>query len=143
MLRIYKVKPKVMVKARYWISIIWAIVILILCGMPPKDVEAIKFVDIPYLDKIAHFALYLVFGLLVMAVLTLHKRLKASNWIYVIAILICILYGWLIEVLQRAIFPGRSYELMDLVADTAGAVIGVLLYGWVSRKLKRWLKIEE
>lgn len=104
--------------------------------MPPQDVDKIKFIDLPYLDKVVHFALYFVLAMLVMAVLTLNSYLKNSKWTYTITIAICLLYGWLIEILQRAFFPGRSFEWMDVVADTAGAVVGVLLY----RRVSRWVK---
>lgn len=127
-----------MIKKRYWISIaVWASIILVLCGMPPQDVDKIKFIDIPYLDKLVHFGLYFVLALLIMAILTLNSKLKKSRWANLITILSCLLYGWLIEVMQRAFFPGRSYELMDVVADTAGAVVGVLLYRTI-RRLVKW-----
>lgn len=133
-----------MVKKRYWLSIvIWATVILILCGMPPQDVDKVKFFDFPFLDKIVHFGLYFVLALLIMAVLTLNSHLKHSKWTYTITIVVCLLYGWLIEVLQRAFFSGRSYELMDVVADTAGAVLGVLLYKQISKLVKSWFKKSE
>jgi Predicted integral membrane protein len=130
-----------MVKKRYWLSIvIWAAIILILCGMPPQDVDKMKFIDIPYQDKIVHFGLYFILAVLIMAVLTLNTHLKQSKWAYVITILSCLFYGWLIEVMQRNFFPGRSYELMDIVADTAGAVVGVLLYKSISGLVKSWFK---
>ena len=126
-----------MVKKSYWLLVtVWAAVILVLCGMPPQDVDKVKFFDLPYMDKIVHFALYFVLAMLVMAVLTLNSHLKTSRWTYIITITICLLYGWLIEVLQRAFFPGRSFEWLDVVADTAGAVVGVLLY----KKVSRWVK---
>ncbi len=102
--------------------------------MPPKDVDKMKLFDFPFQDKIVHFGLYFVLGVLIMAVLTLNTRLKESKMAsYAITILICLLYGWLIEILQQNFFPGRSYELMDVASDTAGAVLGVLLYGPFSR----------
>ncbi|TCN72110.1 VanZ family protein [Acetobacteroides hydrogenigenes] len=126
-----------MVKKSYWLLVtVWAAIILVLCGMPPQDVDKVKFFDLPYMDKIVHFALYFVLAMLVMAVLTLNSHLKTSRWTYIITITICLLYGWLIEVLQRAFFAGRSFEWLDVVADTAGAVVGVLLY----KKVSRWVK---
>ncbi len=127
-----------MIKKRYWVSVaVWASIILVLCGMPPQDVDKIKFIDIPYLDKIVHFGLYFVLALLIMAILTLNSKLKHSSWSYVITIFSCLFYGWLIELMQRSFFPGRSYEMLDVVADTAGAVVGVLLYKTIRRLVKR------
>jgi VanZ family protein len=109
--------------------------------MPPQDVEKIKLFEIPYQDKIVHFMLYFVLALLVMALLTLNSTLRKTRWTYLLTILICLLYGWIIEVFQRTFFPGRSFEWMDVVADTAGAVIGVLLYRSISSFVKKRWKI--
>ena len=48
----------------HWKSIIWAIVILILCGIPGDDIDKVRFIDIPHLDKFVHGVLYFVFTLL-------------------------------------------------------------------------------
>lgn len=132
-----------MVKSRYLLLAVWAVIILVLCGLPPQDVEKMKLFNFPQLDKFVHMALYLGFGLFVMAVLTLHKRLRGTKTIYLIAIAICALYGWIIELLQRYLFVGRSYELLDLLADIIGAVLGVLLYNWLSGRFKRMFNIPD
>lgn len=131
-----------MVKGRYLLLVVWAIIILVLCGMPPKDVDKIAFINFPYIDKVAHILLYVGFGLSVMAVVNLNKRLKGTFLSYVLAIAICAFYGWIIEILQLEVFPGRSYELMDVVADTTGAIVGVLAYNWVSTIFVKIFKIK-
>ncbi len=55
-----------------------------------------------------------------------------------IALLICILYAITDEVHQLYI-PGRSGEVRDVLIDSAGASIGIIIYFIVSR-LTGWLK---
>lgn len=124
-------------KYRYWIAILWAIIILVLCGMPPQDVDKVKFIDFPHIDKVVHFCLYFVMGVLVVAVLSLNGTLKKSKWLLLVSISICFIYGWIIEIFQQVLFTGRSYEVMDIVADTAGAIVGVLLYRPISRAINK------
>lgn len=123
---------------KYWFSVtLWAVVILVLCGMPPQDVDKVKFIDIPNMDKIVHAGLYFVLALLLMAITTLNSFLKRTGLAYVVTIACCLLYGWLIEVFQREFFPGRSFEWLDVVADTTGGILGVLLYKYIRRIFKK------
>jgi VanZ family protein len=70
-------------------------------------------------DKANHFmAFFVLYILLSMAYekLTILKRVA-----------LLFLYGWQIEFVQSFI-PGRFFSLYDIVADTVGIFIGVVLY---------------
>lgn len=67
-------------------------------------------------DKLHHF---LAFALLVLPTAVIRPRWTVA------AIVLAILYGWLIELVQPSF--GRTYDLADLRADAIGAVIGGLL----------------
>lgn len=87
-----------------------------------------------YLDKVQHFGAW---GFLAVAGWPLARRLGArrsparrvtSLWLALAA------YGGLIELIQLGV-PGRSCELLDLVADALGAAVGaVLLAAWERRR---------
>lgn len=74
--------------------------------------------------KGAHFGVYLILGLLV------YKGLIYSNIskykVIFLALLICILYATSDEIHQLFI-PGRSGQLSDVLLDSAGSLVGVLL----------------
>lgn len=126
-------------KFRIWLVFTWLIVILVLCGMPSQDVDAISFFKFPHVDKVTHFGLYFILGLLFMGALNFIPRLKGRVIIYFISIFFCFLYGWLIEILQREFFVGRSYDWSDIWADTAGAIVGVLLFPTIRKFVLRKL----
>ena len=79
---------------------------------------------IPLGDKGVHFIEYGVLGaLLAHAVVRTwpdrHALRTAS-----LALLITMLWGWLDEI-HQAFVPGRASDVLDLVADLAGATLGV------------------
>ena len=119
---------------KYWKSIVWAIVILILCGLPGNEVSKVKFIDIPYFDKFVHLSLYLVFTLLLISD---NNSKRKSNEVSVKAIILAtiaaIIYGILIEVLQKYLFINRGAEIWDEVANTLGVLIAIFCYRWINR----------
>jgi VanZ family protein len=76
---------------------------------------------IPNLDKVAHFSVYGLLG-------TLLVRTRAGGrWAPFLAFAGASLYGVTDEVHQSFV-PGRSAEVADWVADTAGAALAIVLY---------------
>ena len=75
--------------------------------------------------KNAHFFAYLILGILTL------NGLKNSGIIggrgFILALMICILYAVSDEIHQLYI-PGRSGQVKDVVIDSAGAVVGILVY---------------
>jgi hypothetical protein len=103
----------------------WAAVLFYLSSRPglPVDLGG-------GLDKIAHFAAYLVLGLFLM--------LATHRWDHgaLIAMAIGIVYGMTDEVHQSMV-PGRFPAFSDWVADSVGTVAGVFLYLAIRRRLTR------
>ena len=77
--------------------------------------------------KIAHFMLYLVLGLFVYNVFKNNKKR------IIISLFICIFYACTDEFHQLFIF-GRSCEIRDVIIDSIGSFIGILIYNYVYRK---------
>lgn len=80
--------------------------------------------------KNAHFFAYLTLGILVLNGLRRSGvNIKQGAGV---ALLICILYAVTDEVHQLYI-PGRSGEVRDVMIDSAGASLGIMIYLIVSR----------
>ncbi|WP_288019973.1 VanZ family protein [Tenuifilum sp.] len=122
---------------RYKNSLMWALVILILCGMPPSGIPKIR---IPGLDKIVHFGLFAVFSvLLITEQNTQRNQLTVKGKYLLRGFTIAVLYGGLIELMQLWIFIGRGAEWYDFIADAIGAGIATLMYPLINRVLKGYL----
>ncbi len=100
---------------RFKFSILWSIIMLIGCTAKLGD-ELPKEPMIPYQDKIVHFAIFGIMGFIMIA----EKRKTDCN-----TLIICTLYGILIEIIQ-SFLPWRSFEILDMVFDSLGAVAGII-----------------
>ncbi len=85
-----------------------------------------------FIRKNAHFFIYFVLGILVSnAFITSASSHLTKGQILGYSIGLCILYAISDEV-HQVFIPGRAGQIKDVIIDSAGAVIGVLLY-WTLR----------
>ena len=87
-------------------------------------------VNISFLDKIQHAIAY--FTLTLFWLFALYKRLKIS-----VILLICLLYGIIIEGLQSVLTIYRVAELYDILANTTGIVLAYVFFELFLKK--SWL----
>lgn len=80
--------------------------------------------------KGAHFGVYMVLGILVANGLIGCNRSKVST--ILLSLLICVLYAISDEVHQLFI-PGRSGEVRDVLLDSGGALVGIVLMNVVRK----------
>lgn len=104
---------------KYLFSILWSIFILILTGMPPSGIPKIRTILFLPADKAIHFFLFGIFSFLISWEIRKTKG-SALSWK---GLVIPLIYGYIIEVLQKYIFVWRSFEWADILADSAGALL--------------------
>lgn len=74
--------------------------------------------------KLAHMSIYAVLGMLCVSALYTHRL---QNWVRPsLASLICMSYA-ISDEWHQTMVPGRSGELRDVLIDSLGALLGVLL----------------
>ena len=101
--------------AALYMALIWALSSIALPELPIDSV--------PLRDKGVHFLEYGALGLLVAhATLRTWPHRSAARTLP-LAVLICVAWGVLDEI-HQAFVPGRSADVLDLVADTLGTVSG-------------------
>ena len=76
-------------------------------------------------DKIAHLGVYLIFGSLILW--AWHKRGLLDNRHKIGTVLGCILYGIMMEIMQFSFFPGRYFEVNDIIANIIGSIGSLFL----------------
>lgn len=115
-------------------SILWGAVILLLCGLGGNEFPSFRWDFSLSFDKIIHIGFYGVFSLLIcVGYFKQHidsaKRKKAWQ----VALCCSVVYGLLVEWLQANVFFERSADVMDMVANTEGSILGIglfyLIYG--------------
>jgi len=114
-------KPKILPRILAWILVaIWAALIFVLSSIPgtsyPEHPEP--------LNVVAHFVLYMIFGILLTRALGYSKM---ALWkVAIIAIVIASLYGVSDEFHQFYV-EYRNMDPMDWVVDTLGAITGAII----------------
>ena len=107
------------VKILFWVALVSSYLLAVL---PQESVPELT----PFNDKGNHFLAFSVLTLLL---------LHAYRVKYLTAFFLMLLYGVLIEVSQL-FAVNRHGELLDVLADTIGVVVGILLY-WLIGKFYR------
>ena len=111
-------------------GILCGIVILILTGLPGSVFPRVK--PAIGLDKVVHVLMYAVFAFA--CLWGYRKQFVSNDLVYqkraiFLTILISIAYGGLTEIIQETITVlHRSGDWRDLIADSIGTGIGVLIF---------------
>ncbi len=116
-------------RARF-LAMLWALLILVGCLMPARNVPH---VPLPLIDKWVHF---IFFGGFTFLALCSQPSTGLVRLCLVLALAIA--YGTIIEILQGALPSlGRSSEVLDVVADSIGGIIGIALFSIGARFSKK------
>ncbi|MDX9745509.1 MAG: VanZ family protein [Syntrophales bacterium] len=118
-----------------WV-LLWALFILILCGIPGKDIPDVSFLANLNFDKLVHAGIFFVFILLTIRGFMVQTRYSVMrNHAKLLAFVMCVAYGYLMEVMQGRWFEGRSMDVYDFIANTFGCVMGLVFYNRISRNI--------
>jgi len=108
---------------KYSWSLVWVLLILIVSLLPKRSLPEVD-LDIPYMDKVVHFVLYFI--LLVLYAWESKKQpwntLIFNGLIGSVSLSFCTEFG------QKFFFAGRSFEMLDIVANIIGSIVGILFY---------------
>ncbi len=109
----------------YWPSRIWGAVLAVLMLLPQDAFPESKLLSY---DKLAHLGVFFIFSLLVLAGYQLKGKLDGEKNKYRNrALIICLIYGLVLEYLQQFV-PGRMSDIYDLIANFTGALFGAIVF---------------
>jgi len=95
-----------------------------------------SFFNIPFFDKIVHFGFYFV--MVVSGMLALKEQCQNNFKLFkslVVMLVFAITYGIIIEILQASITVSRQGDVFDVMANTLGALLGMVVAKlWFSSK---------
>ncbi|HET6228237.1 MAG TPA: VanZ family protein [Bacteroidia bacterium] len=116
-------------------AMLWALLILILCGMPGKGIPHISFLELLSFDKFVHASIFFIFILLSIRGYVLQTQFsKLKQNAKPAAFWICVAYGGLMEVMQGTLFIDRSADVYDFIANSFGCTMGWVFYNLIERK---------
>src|SRR5437868_4460161 len=116
---------------KMWPALVWALLILALCGLPGSAIPELTFLDWLKPDKIVHLVLFGVLSFLLIKGLNgLDFSSLWAQYPKTISIIFSSLYGVLVEILQEYFFEDRHGDVFDALADAVGAFIGLWFYNY-------------
>lgn len=117
---------------RYFIRpLLWALVILVLCLIPGRQLPQWDWFDLFDLDKLVHGAMFFVQALLLAQGL---KRQGREPRYLLWACGISVAYGVFTEGMQWLEALGRRTDINDIIANTIGAVSAGGFASWREKK---------
>lgn len=108
---------------------LWGLLILILIGLPGKDIPDMSLWSLLTPDKVFHSVIFGIFVLLLIIGFT-----KQHSFIYLYyhakstAVVSGVLYGGITELLQMVVFTDRTADIMDFTANAIGSCFGLVVF---------------
>jgi VanZ family protein len=121
---------------KLWPALLWSIIILLLTGLPGNDFPKITtFWNWLEPDKVVHLSIFGVLTFLILFGFRTQYFNSSKRYLFGLsAVIITAIYGLITEVLQFYVFIGRDGNRFDFFADTAGAIVGWVLFIYLYRK---------
>ena len=121
---ILKLRSKINLKL---LAISYTILIVVLSLSPiPRAIPNFKFFE---MDKLIHLTMYFIL------ILLWGINLISFKFSLIKILFLTIFFGLLIETLQYLLPFGRNFDLGDIIANSVGAIIGIIILLFYKKKL--------
>jgi len=130
-------------------TLVWVIfefvLIFILLSMPGSEIQGTNWISIilhlPFADKIIHMGL---FGSLALSLFSHFEQYSnisfRSTRTKALSLILCILFGIGMEFYQKYFVPSRGLDVIDMLADAAGALLALPFFNMVKHYIQPKLK---
>lgn len=109
-------------------GIIWFIFVLVVVFLPGDDVPDEDWLSVSGFDKLIHATLFggLVFLFCFPFKKAAMEKPEKLN-LFIRITIATIVWGFTTELIQKYFVPGRQYDLLDWLADSAGAIVAFII----------------
>ena len=122
-----------------WPVLVWALVILVLCAIPGRDLPHSDWLEALSFDKWVHAGVFFVLEILFIRAFLFSRIKSLQNNSRILTVPIAVLYGGALELMQEAVFSERSADILDFIANSFGVIVGAALYSVLARKFSKFL----
>ena len=114
-----------------FLAVLWMLIVCFLCLKSSAGIS----INLPKnFDKLGHICFH--FGITFLWILYFYSKKVIGKKIYFYPILISFLYGVFLEICQHLFTTTRFADILDVVANTIGAVLAILFIDVMFKKLK-------
>jgi VanZ family protein len=110
---------------RIILAIFYAAGIVALSLLPPHDLPRVEL--FPGADKVVHFLMYFIFSML--GCWSSKKESIRSHFYLIFPI--TIVWGVIMEIFQFSMHLGRNFSWLDVLANSFGAAVGIIIYNLI------------
>jgi VanZ family protein len=97
--------------------------------LPGNDLEGSSWWETYKIDKLVHIIAFAVLALSSSITLSKLRVLIDTNYrLMTLILVVCTIFGTILEFLQQVLRVGRSAELLDIVADCIGLLLGFVIF---------------
>lgn len=97
--------------------------------LPGNDVGGSSWWETYKIDKLVHILSFAILALSTSITLSKLRILIDTNYrLMTLILVVCTIFGTILEFMQQELRMGRSAELLDIVADCAGVLLGFVIF---------------
>ncbi len=116
-------------------AIIWGLIILYLSSGPGIQLPP-SFWDFIAIDKVGHLVFYGVLAFLIAYGFYKIGNQSINKKMLFISLIVSSIYGICLEFMQYSFFPNRFFEILDIIANISGSIIGILFFKYIYYKTR-------
>lgn len=100
---------------------------------PHTTLKKVGLFGVKHMDKVGHLVFYFVLALFLMHGLKKASAMRPQK-AFVLSVILCCIFGLLLEIIQWQIASGRRFEVLDIIANIIGALIGCTVFNKVLKE---------
>jgi len=113
-------------------GIAYTIFITILFFTPVPEGASLPF---PWLDKFVHVLFHWILAAIWLTYAYLGDQSHFSSKMLMLALVTCFFYGIVVEAFQQWFTETRTFDLLDIVANASGDLLGLLTFRFTRKKM--------
>lgn len=121
---------------KYWKVYCWGILITVLSCLP-ADNKGPEWLNFQHTDKILHFLFYGIFTALIILALPKKPVKNISLNKIILAVLLILVYGSLIETVQHYFITSRTGDPVDVIFNISGGIFAAAIVFLLTRFMAR------
>lgn len=116
----------------------WTLLTILLLSLPGSAIPDVNIYEVPHVDKIVHFVLFggipMLWSFYMLPKSNGVKKSSKASRIIIGFCLFSILLGIVMEYIQFYFIANRDFDIIDIVADSLGAICFAILVLVIERK---------
>ncbi|PVY37228.1 VanZ like protein [Pontibacter virosus] len=105
---------------------------MVLTLLPSSSMPSLSIWEIFSFDSFAHAFMFAVLTyLMVVGLKKQHTFMRVQLYAMRTAFFVSSMFGIAIELLQHFFIPGRQGDMVDVMSNTIGCILGILLFKWI------------